>query len=310
MEKDSICLYDSDSLYGRMILQAIQEEGILPGNYTYYSELPSLCEHISENSNSILLLEKEREEEFYKLLKETDISDIRHKEIQSQTLLLADTPLETTDNVIYKYLPRSQFIKQLASWSQSHGGRGRNKSPQKAGQRQGQKFTGYVSFAGTGLEYYLDRLKKEYPEEKRLVVNLELFPCSNPHERPKRNLSDLIYYASIDRLSKITFMDCIYCLDGVDYIEPVTHYKDGYELDENVAELLLTYLQLQSYDHILLVTDCRYRGASRLLELCHEVEIEKTDNPILKKKYDTMVQMLHLEQREPLLNKIKEVNYG
>ncbi len=305
MVRETICLYDSDVLYARMVIKALQEESLFPGVFVCFSEWDALCKYLEDNQISLLLLEKSKKEAFYEQLTKAKLS--------GGSILLLSEESECMEDEIYKYLPKKQFVAKLRGWwSVRHGERDSRVESNNGRKGSRQVITGYITFGGVALTRYLSGI--QHRNEKSLVMDLQLFAYTLPHEKPKKNLSDLIYMATINRLAKAEMKDFIYSVQGLDCVEPVAHYSDGYELDDEAAELLFHYLRTLPYERIYIVTDCRHRGAARLLELCDEVEVETADNAIERHKNSLMIKMLHLEGREELLCKIeqpkREMLYG
>ena len=295
MVRETICLYDSDLLYGRMIMQALQEETNLPGTYVYFSEWEALCAYLKSNKVTLLLLERSKEEAFYEELAEEKLSEVN-------ILLLSEEP-GPMENMLYKYLPRQEFIVQLRRWwSVWHEEDNKKPVLPSIHNARKQTITGYITFGGVGLTKYLSELQQQ--NIGGLVLNLELFAYTTPHDKPGKTLSDLIYLATIDRLNKVKIADYIYSVNEVDFVEPMAHYSDGYELNEEAVGRLIEYLHTLAYERIILITDCRHRGAVRLLDLCDEIEVEAADNPIERHKKSLMVKMFHLEGREGFLEKM------
>ncbi len=303
--RETICLCDSDLLYGRMIIKALQEEVVLPVVYAYFSGLEAFYNYLEDNKVALLLLEKEKEEEFYTGLKGRGLQDDEIKQWKEKVLLLSKEQ-ETYEHELYKYLPRQVLVAWLKDWWEARFGKSKEIKRVEYLNHAGKKIiTGYITFGGVRLERYLEVVQqKGIPS---LVLNLELFAYTKPHEKPKKNMSDLIYLASINRLSKANIKDFLYSVESVDYVEPLAHYGDGYELSEQVVTVLIDYLRELPYIRIYIITDCRYRGAAKLLELCDDVELEEPDNTIERYKNKLILQMLHLEEREELLKKLEPV---
>ena len=305
MVRGTICLYDSDVLYGRVIIKALQEEVSYPITYAYFSEVEALCTYLKDNEVTLLLIEKNKEETLFGLLFQEDTNEEQINKWREKILLLTEEP-STLDYEIYKYLPRKELSKQLMRWwSLKSEVVNKKKEPCFIRTETPQIITGYITFGGAGLAKYLGGMSHQ--NRPNLILHLELFAYTSPHEKPKKNMSDLIYLASIDRLSKAIISDFIYTLEGVHYIEPIAHYCDGYECNEEVAKRLMEYLRTLSYEQILIVTDCRYRGAATLLELCDVIKVEEPNNQVERHKTNLIIQMLYLDHKGELLNKMKQV---
>ncbi len=288
-----------------MIIKALQEEVVLPVVYAYFSELEAFYNYLKDNKVPLLLLEKEKEEEFYKGLKGKGLLEEEIYQWKEKILLLSKKE-DAYEKELYKYLPRQALASLLKDWWEARFGTRQEVRHLAYHNPKGmQIITGYITFGGVRLERYLEEIQhKGMPS---LVLNLELFAYTTPHDKPKKNMSDLIYLASINRLSKANIKDFLYSVGSVDYVEPLVHYGDGYELNEQVAVALVNYLRTLPYSRIFIITDCRYRGSVRLLELSDDVVLEEPDNTIERYKNKLILQMLHLEEREELLNKLETV---
>ncbi len=305
MIRETICLFDTDLLYGRMVLQALQEETFLPGSYAYFSEMDALYSFLISNQVTVLLLEKNKEQEFYQKLSEEGLSEEQLKGWQEKILLLTEEP-GSRECELYKYLPRQEFGTRLRNWrTERFGDSSKEKQEYALSSRCKQVLTGYITFGGANLGKFLAGIRQS--AVGGLVLNLEIFAYTSPHIKPKKNMSDLIYLATLDQLSKVSIKDYVYTIENIDCVEPIMHYSDGYELDNEAVSRLVEFLRTLPYERIILITDCRHRGVARLLELCDEVKVEEPGSPIEQHKNSLMRQMLHLEGREKLLGKLEQI---
>ncbi len=303
--RETICLFDTDLLYGRTVLRALQEENFLPGSYAYFSEMDTLYSFLISNQVTVLLLEKSKEQEFYQLLSKEGVSEEQLHEWREKILLLTEEPV-SRECELYKYLARQEFGSRLRSWrTERFGDINKEKHEDRESSRCKQVLTGYITFGGANLGKFLTGIKQS--AVGALVLNLEIFAYSSPHVKPKKNMSDLIYLATLDQLSKVNIKDYVYTIESIDCVEPIVHYSDGYELDNEAVSRLVEFLRTLPYERVFLITDCRHRGAARLLELCDEVKVEEPGSPIEQHKNTLMRQMLHLEGREKLLGKLEQI---
>lgn len=303
MVRDTICLFDSDTLYGRIILQALLEEEDMSVTYAYFDQLDTLCAFLKSSNVVLLLVEQNRETAFYDFLRQQGLSKEEILKFHDKVLLLSEDN-ENTEQTIYKYLPRQAFKEQIRRHRLSKLRKSSGKEPSPTFIGENRQIAGYITFGGLGLRTYL--ASRQQSGKACLILNLELFAYTTPHDKPKKNMSDLIYLATLNQLARADMKDYIYTEGVLDYVEPIVHYSDGYELQDSAAEYLIDYLRTLAYDHIILVTDCRHRGATRLLELCDQVVVEEAENPVQQQKRNIMIQMFHLEQREGLLNKLEQ----
>lgn len=300
MVREAICLYDTDLLYGRMIIQALQEESLCAGSYACFDTLEAVLRYLKETPMAIFLLQQEKEEELYVQLTREGWSEDQITKLHKKTILLTEDREKQCEQSIYKYLSRQEFIDQIKNFLF----RKTEKKPEEQAQKvreNGQKITGYITFGANSIFQYPVIWQQEVPGQRCLVVHLEQLTFTPPHERVTHNLSDLIYLASIDRIDKADIGEYVYSVGDIDYIEPMAHYSDGYELDARIIEKLIDYMASLPYSRVLLVSDICHRGLVRLLELCHEVRLEQPDSQLSHHKRELFVRMLQLEQKEKLL---------
>ena len=312
MVRESICLYDADPLYGRMIMQALREEGVIPGNYVCFTDIIELCEHVKQLKVALIMLEAGKEEEFFQYLQEK-IEEEQLKVLRERILLLTEEQ-ENKPGCLYKYLSRGAMIGTLRQWWESHKPVNAPKQITVIPKVEGHSIRGFISFDSTDVENYFAASMARGNLLGSLVIHMELLPYLQSHVKPPKNLSDLIYQTSINRLPETGLDEYVYTVDGVTYMEPLAHYKDSYEMNDKVAEGLMAYLRTLSYTTIYLITDCHYRGAVTMLELCDTVQLGASISPINRSREEVFLQMLEMEQREELLGKLRtqveEVGYG
>lgn len=301
MVREAICLYDTDRLYGRIIVQALQEESICTGNCACFDSLEAVVGYLQETPVSIFLLQQEKEEELYTQLEKEGWQEVQIEKLKKKTVLLTEDREEEREQSIYKYLPKKEFISQMKTALLRQTEKTKKKPLQK-NRENTQKITGYISFGSNHILQYPDMWLQEGFGQKALVVNFEQLAMTLPHEKASHNLSDLIYLATIDRISRADIGEYVYSVGDLDYIEPMDHYSDGYELDARIMEELIHYFGSLPYRRILLISDVSHRGLARMLEMCHEVRLEQPDSLLSHQKRELFVKMLKLEQKEKLLD--------
>lgn len=159
----------------------------------------------------------------------------------------------------------------------------------------------------TYTSIYAERISEIVAREKRtLYVNFELFPCISPNEEGKGTLSDLIYMiATSSKVSANQLTQICEGGDTFDYIYPILHSKDLFSIDsESLEKLFQWFLMQKQYEVICISLDYIFTFTEELFSYCDAIFSPIEDTTQAKRKQDVFLNMLQMEQKTNVIEKI------
>lgn len=302
MKELSIIICDSDAAYAKALVQAFQRKKAFEANYIILTDKNKLISYVKEDGVLLYIISEEAYEKTI-VPYSKDLKEKEREEIERRIFVLTDSAETSYEMVqcIFKYQPANAIIEPVNGWLLE------NYSHLTTGSRN-VKIIGVMDYAGGGSPALLGHLiGKMYSETKQvLLVNMELFPFQFGLQKTEYTLSDYIYAAS-------TGSDCIaQVASGMQYmhgalhcVSPIQCFEDLYELRSTDVSCFLKQLKEQSgCEIIVLVFDFLRPFALELLSGCDAIISREIGNRMTARKREQLQQMLALEQKEWLLERM------
>lgn len=293
MIQEPIIFYDRDPIYGRALIQRLQEINMLKTDFVLFTEYESLKKHVESHADAIVIIE----EALYQKEQEIPCGHI--------LLLCNERPKEASEDRIFKYQPATSISKQIESYYSQMV------KPESKLFHQTNLITVFSyknDCINSLIAYSLGMLYAK--SKKTLLINLELLPFEPKHERAPYNLSDLIYYLGTREVLDIPNLEeYIYHVGELHCISSVKYYRDLYQINKEDLEHFFQYLHMQKeYDVVIVVADFVFSFIMELFEQSSQIIIDTGEDEISKCKEQSFLSMLEYEKRERLFDKITRVS--
>lgn len=305
MKELNIIICDQDAVYAKALVQAFQRKKAFEANYIILTDKNKILSYIKEGQALLYLVGEEAYEDrilpYSKELKDND-----RMELEKKLFLLTDHAKTVYDNIqcIFKYQPVNGIIEPVSAWIlENHS--------YLTKVNQNVKVIGVLDYAGESAALFGHLAAKIYSESRQvLLVNMELFPFLFQTEKTEYTLSDYIYAVSTGSDCMTQIVKGMQFGEGnLHYVSPVQCFEDLYELKDGDMSNFLKQLKEQcGCEVIIVVIDFLRSFGLELLSGCDAIISCEGNTLVSARKREQLHQMLTLEQKEWLLEKMSYCN--
>lgn len=302
MTKGVLAIYEEDLTYASRLMDYLNQEGEFILEARIFTNMESLTVYSEKNPVAILLVGEGM-----------DVDALLLGQCK-QILILTGTKnekLKVGYPAIFKYQSVEHLKREIEEhyWKQDNCN---NKSHLLTESDKMQLLGVFSPCGGSGKSIFALALGQVLAKERRvLYMNLEAIPAQyhNTGSNGNQGMSDLIYYIKQKKSDlAVQLKSMCWKIGEMDYLLPVDHYTDLYELNSaDVYELIKELKNSCFYEAIVL--DLGYLSGSvfDFLKLCDVVYIPTTKNKISDEKEEALSKILQVEEQENLLQKFISV---
>lgn len=301
MKESNIIICEPDAGYAKAVVQAFQKNKQFEANYIILTDQNKLLSYIKEGQALLYLISEEAyQKTIVPYLKEVNEKD--KMKLEQQLFVFTDQAATQYESIqcIFKYQPVTKIIEPVTVWVLEQFG-------EFVTTNQNVKVIGIMDYAGDSAGLFGHLAAKIYSESKRvLFVTMELFPFQFTAQKTEYTLSDYIYAVSTgsECASQIA-SGMQYQEENLHMVSPIQCFEDLHELKAGDISKFLKQLKEQGgCDYIVLVIDFLRDFALELLSGCDAIISCESGNLVSLKKKEQFYQMLALEQKEWLFEKI------
>lgn len=294
MEKGILGILDFDEEYAYHLMNYInrKEECLLTARM--FTNIESIEEFLEKHMIEVLLF---GEYSFKNKLEKYHSKTIKYIFYLSNSSMVRE---EESIASIYKYQSTESLIKEVMSYYLDQADPMCNIRHDKNTKKK--MISVYSPCGGSGKTTTAFLLGLLYGETSRvLIVNLETISgtyCNIPPNGEHGGLSDFIYYVK-ERKKNISYKlsTMIVKIDKVDYLLPVDHYEDLYQLETTDVQLLLDVLTEDSdYDYIIFDIGLMNKSMERIMEASERIYMPILSHVSCQDKWNYFIKILKLDQ--------------
>lgn len=291
MKQKMLVMCDSDLEYCRQFIQYLRSKEVVDWTLVIYSSYEKLENSMDGDQIELLLIN----EEFY----EHEMSEHYKK-----CMILTE---KRRENGIYKYQSVESIITYIQNYYELENS---CKEVNSEIQKRVVTSIGVLPF-GMGDEYLkltcsLARVLSRY--SKVLMVNLQ-YVAPSYVKTGEKSISEVIYayHNKVSNAEEILDQN-ITSFCGVDYLPPMKHYQDLYDVGEPWFSQMIEYMSTHSkYEIIIFVTDDLRNIGMELLNQCKKIMVPSPHNEYEQSVLSNYSAMLSEEYGDKIRDKIRMI---
>lgn len=291
MKQKMLVMCDSDLEYCRQFIQYLRSKEIIDWTLAIYSSYEKLESSIDGDQIELLLIN----EEFY---------EQEMNEYYKKCMILTE---KRGESGIYKYQSAESIISYIQKYYELENS---SKEGNSEVQKKGVTSIGILPF-GIGdeylkLTYSLARVLSRY--SKVLVVNLQYIAPSYA-KISEKSISEVLYayHNQVSNAEEVLHHN-ITSFCGVDYLAPMKHYQDLYDVGEGWFTYMIEYMSTHSkYEVVIFVTDDLMHIGMELLNQCKKITVPSPHNEYEESILSNYSEMISEEYGDKIRDKIRMI---
>lgn len=297
-----LAIFDYELDYANNLMDYMNRRGKLSLQISAFSDIECLMEYLEHNVVDILLMAEQT-----KTVVERVENHVKNIYILSEGQTVREN---TTYKSIYKFQSADNILEEvLELYSKENG-----EAPSliQIERTKNQYVIGVFSpKGGSKKTTFAMALSQCYGTHKKtLYINLELFTkLSWLSEEDMMGFSELLYYIKQKAPNLMMKIDSyIHSGNHFDYILPVRHYQDLFEMNQEDVSYFLHYLKAYSdYEVIIIDIGIFSEGILQLLYLCDKIYLPREEDPMSQDKNEAFYQQLREEKEDGIIERIEEI---